>query len=166
MVENCNGNYSKPTKIPLINETLFKNDFYIRVFTSGCYYFEKSINKWTSHGMNVLSDTNATHTHCSSSHLTDFAAGFRSESLLIDFEFILSKACVEKNSIVLTTIVISFILFLLFVSWSIFKDRKDKLKITMNRMTDNDSDNNYFYEVIAFTGTMAQAGTESNVFEV
>lgn len=157
-------NKSQPLiEIPLVNELKFKNDFSIRVFTSGCHYYDKSIHEWTSHGINVIEDTNITHTHCNSSHLTEFSSGYTLLSPLIDFEHVSQTADIQKNPIIYFAVIACCISYLIVAVWSHYMDRKDKAKVTLNVMLDNATDDNYFYEIITHTGSMKEAGTQSNV---
>ena len=64
-----------PTSIN--NQTIvFSNNFWIRTYSAGCYYIDPITSNWLSEGVDILFDTNSTHTHCQSSHLTSFAGGF------------------------------------------------------------------------------------------
>ena len=74
------------------NISTFKNNFWIRVFSSGCYYFDISNNIWSSSGIEILEDTNITHTHCQSSHLTTFAGGFVVLPNEINFDYVWANA--------------------------------------------------------------------------
>jgi hypothetical protein len=58
------------------NQSSFTSNFWLRTFASGCYYMDTATNDWSSYGMEILEDSNLTHTHCISSHLTTFAGGF------------------------------------------------------------------------------------------
>ena len=58
------------------NQSSFTSNFWLRTYASGCYYMDTKTNKWSSYGVEILSDSNLTHSHCVSSHLTTFAGGF------------------------------------------------------------------------------------------
>jgi len=85
------------TSLPLVeNQVNFTSDFYIRTFTSGCYYYDINTGKWYANGMAIYEDTNIQQTHCSSYHLTSFSSGllampnninFQYKKLLIKFQF-------------------------------------------------------------------------------
>lgn len=47
--------------------------------------------------------------------------------------------------------------------WCIFMDKRDSLKSKVHILADNNLDDDYFYEIIVFTGNRKKAGTTSNV---
>jgi hypothetical protein len=55
-------NQSSPEEPPYLdaNHTLaFNSDFEIRIFLSGCYYFDLPTGLWKSDGMEIMRDTTA-----------------------------------------------------------------------------------------------------------
>ena len=48
----------------------FNTEFDLRVFSSGCYYYNTLYKDWFSDGVEVLKETNFSFTVCNSSHLT------------------------------------------------------------------------------------------------
>ena len=70
---------SPSTRIPLINEKVnFTNDFYVRAYACGCYFYDIQTGKWSSNGIELMfEDTRdyLKYAYCSSNHLTMFASG-------------------------------------------------------------------------------------------
>ena len=62
----------------------------------------------------------------------------------------------------MTVILITTFYFILLI-WTFQKDKKDKLRTIIRSIEDNESDDDYFYEIIFYTGTRFNAGTDSNL---
>jgi polycystin 1L2 len=164
LVEYCQNETSESLKSPPLTDKLnFTRDFGIRVFTSGCYYLDTSTGNWTSDGTHVLSDTNYTHTHCSSSHLTDFAGGFLVVPNEINFESVFANASFDQNMTIYLTVIIVTCLYILFAVWCRFMDIKDTNKTKIHILEDNKSHDTYLYEITVHTGSRRNAGTDSKV---
>ena len=69
----CNMGNPK-SKIPILaNSTItfkFNSEFEIRVFSSGCYYYNTNLKAWISDGVEVNKHTNLKYTICEATHLT------------------------------------------------------------------------------------------------
>lgn len=134
-----------------------------------CLYLDKKSASWKEDGMQVQPDSNATHTHCTSTHLTDFAgSGIISaepSSLglppAIDFSKI--NASFTDNLTIYLTVIITTCLYLLALVWCIWMDKRDEKKRKIYLLADNQSSDMYFYEMIVFTGNRRDAGTKSKV---
>jgi len=128
---------------------------------------EPSTNKWSSNGMEILEDTNITHTHCISSHLTTFAGGFIVLPNAIDFNYVWSHASFLQNPVIYSTVIALVCLYVLLGVWARWMDIKDEKKcgITLlgNIKDHMKKENKYIYEIIAFTGNRLNAGTKSKV---
>ena len=94
------------TSPPLTDKNNFTSDFGIRTFTSGCYYLDTSTGNWSSEGTQTLPDTNYTHTHCKSTHLTDFAGGFLVVPNEINFESVFANSSFDQNMTIYLTVII------------------------------------------------------------
>lgn len=151
------------TNPPLSESSNFTADFGIRTFTSGCYYLDTSTGNWSSDGVQVLHDTNYTHTHCTSTHLTDFAGGFLVVPNEINFESAFANSSFEQNLTIYLTVIIVTCLYILFAVWSRFMDIKDANKSKIHILKDNLKRDTYLYEITVFTGSRRNAGTDSNV---
>ena len=149
---------------PLIQVQInFTSDFFIRTYTSGCYYYDTNSGKWLPDGMSLLNETNIKQTHCSSNHLTSFAGGLLLMPNQINVQYAFSNASPAKNYTIYLTLIVICILYILFGLWSIIMDKRDLKKLNINLLKDNNAVDNYFYELTLFTGDHKEAGTNSIV---
>jgi hypothetical protein len=95
------------------NQTGFSQNFYFRIYASGCYYLDPITNIWMSDGVDILPDSNLTHSHCISNHLTSFAGGFIVLPNQIDFKQVWANASFLQNPIIYSTVIAIFCLYLL-----------------------------------------------------
>ena len=142
----------------------FTTNIEIRYFSSGCYYLEKENLTWSSDGVEILPDTNITHAHCKSYHLTEFAGGFIVLPAKIDFNEVFANADFMKNPTVYATVIALISLYLI-LSIIMFKmDKRDKKKIGLTIIDRNDEVcNKYYYEIKIYTGFRRDAETNSKV---
>ena len=143
---------------------LFKYNLSILAYSSGCYYLNKTSVSWSSEGVEVLDDTNTTHTHCISSHLTEFAGGFVVLPNQINFDYVWANADFMRNPTVYATVIAITGLFLVLLVWCRWMDLVDLKKTQIYFLNDNQKYDTYLYEVILFTGNRRNAGTDSKVF--
>ena len=95
--------------------------------------------------------------------MTQFAGGWITVPNAINFDDVFANASFLHNiTIYMTVIVITTIYFILLI-WTFQKDKKDKLRTIIRSIEDNESDDDYFYEIIFYTGTRFNAGTDSNL---
>lgn len=161
----CGSNSSSLEKPPILNSSpRFTSDYSYKVFTSGCYYLNKSSGMWLSEGVEVASDTDFENTHCISTHLTEFAGGFIVLPAAIDFDYVWANASFEKNMTIYLTIIIICSLYIILFIWTRYMDWKDNKKNKVNLLNDNNKQDDCFYELIFFTGSRKEAGTDSKVF--
>jgi hypothetical protein len=156
---------SKPNKPPYLNNNTnlnFTSDFYYLGYSSGCYYIDKSTGKWSSYGLELIND-NISFTRCRSNHLTTFAVGLDVLPASINFEYVFENSSFEKNKTIYLTVLILFVLYILFSIWGRWMDKQDLLKIGVTPLIDNNPIDDYFYEIIVFTGNRINAGTDSKV---
>jgi polycystin 1L2 len=159
----CNES-SKVKSFPLIEKKgNFTSDFMIRVYSSGCYYFDVNDGKWLSDGMEILEDTNVKQTHCISTHLTSFAGGFVILPSSINFQYVFANASFSKNLLIYLTLIILTCLYILFAIWARIMDKRDLKKLNIVPLKDNNPQNDYFYELMVFTGNQSEAATQSKV---
>jgi hypothetical protein len=157
-----NKTISKPPAEHLSNISLsWSANFQILIYSIGCYYMNPSTGKWEANGMNILNDSNIMYSHCSSTHLTEFAGGLVVLPSKIDFNYAFKNASINKNPIIYATVFSALALFALVLIFTLFMDKRDKKKIGMSLIENENG--NYFYEVIFFTGLKREAGTDSNV---
>ena len=148
------------------NQSTFTENFELRTYSSGCYYMNELFNSWSSYGMEILSDTNITHTHCISNHLTTFAGGFIVLPNAINFNYVWAHASFLQNPVIYCTVIALICLYILLGIWSRYMDSKDSKKegITILGDVNDEFKNKYIYEIIVFTGNRLNAGTNSKVF--
>ena len=150
-------------KTMLNSPAKFSTDFLLRVYTSGCYYYDTSSDKWSSAGLEIQQDSSLTQTHCVSSHLTSFAGGLVVVPSQINFEYVWANASFTQNPIIYSTIIVVSCLYVLFAVWARVMDKRDSKKMSILPLKDNLMTNEYYYEVIVFTGSRPEAGTDSKV---
>ena len=159
-------NESSPEEPPIVdtNFTLsFNTDFQIRIYSSGCYYFDLPTGNWKSDGLEIMRDTTATSAHCVASHLTDFAGGFAVVVPTINFEAAFANASFLDNPVIYSTMMAISILYIILGIYSRYKDKKDKSRFNIVPLPDNKPEDNYFYELVIMTGARAESGTKSKV---
>jgi hypothetical protein len=151
--------------IPLVQTQVnFTSDFLLRTYTSGCYYFDTDNGKWFADGLTLLQNgTNIQQTHCTSQHLTSFAGGLVVMPNKINFQYVFANAAFAKNYTIYLILIVFFILYLIFALWSILMDNLDFGKLNIIPLKDNNPTDNYFYELMVFTGDLKESGTHSIV---
>ena len=126
-----------------------------------------STNTWSSNGMDILEDSNLTHTHCISNHLTTFAGGLIVLPNAINFNKVWANASFLQNPVIYSTVIFLICLYILLGFWARYMDSKDDQKIGITLLPcdlNNDATTNkYIYEIIVFTGNRLYAGTKSKV---
>lgn len=75
---------------------VFSTNYTVRVFTSGCLFFEEASSSWSSAGCRVL-EADHRSTTCSCNHLTSFGSGFFVMPNTIDFDYVFANAS-ENNT--------------------------------------------------------------------
>ncbi|XP_063601108.1 uncharacterized protein LOC134777199 [Penaeus indicus] len=137
-------------------------DYYLRVFTSGCYYFNKTLNDWVDDGLEVVfSNYNAT--ECNTTHLTSFGSGMFVMPNTIDFSFVFANMGFSDNLTIYLTLILSLSIFVLLMIWARYKDKKDLSQLGATPLPDNSAKDKYLYEVLVFTGNKKEAQTDSTV---
>ncbi len=160
----CSNKSSFNTLPTIQSEVNFTNDFMIRSYSSGCYYFDTNTGKWSSNGMDNYEDTNLEKTHCMSNHLTSFAGGLVILHSDINFQYVFVTNLLGKSFLVVIFLILITCLYILFAIWSRHMDIQDEKKMNLVLLKDNEtSTDSYFYEIIVFTGTKRESGTQSKV---
>jgi len=165
---------SSSSALTISNTNEFTQNFWMRIFTAGCYYLDTQTSMWSSYGMEILSDTNLTHTHCQSNHLTTFAGGFLVLPPAIDFSYVWANASFLQNPVIYSTVIALICLYILLGIWSRWMDNKDDQKQGFTVIFTENSEfcmdestikgaKYYAYEMIVYTGSRPNSGTKSNV---
>ena len=167
----CNDPQANKNEPPISksNYLNFTNNFYLRVYSSGCYFYDTKTNLWSSEGVEVLEEgTNLEYTHCESQHLTEFAGGFIVLPTEINFDYVWANASFLQNPIIYSTVIALCILYLLLAILLRYYDVKDKSKVGVTYLNStvpyNKSDGEVFYEITLFTGNRTDSGNDSRVF--
>lgn len=118
-------------------------------------------------GIEIFSDTNQTHTHCQTTHLTTFAGGYIVLPNAIDFNDAFAKASIQQNPTIYATIIALVCTYVLMSIWARWMDWRDEQKCGITLLGDTaalrEERNKYLYEIIVFTGNRPNAGTTSKV---
>ncbi len=146
-----------------IRKQSFSEDYYIRFLIGGCYYRDVKSGKWSSYGVNELEKTNIDMTCCETTHLTEFAGGFLTLPSTIDFNDIWTRASFMENPTIYVTVIVLSCLYIFLAVFSTIMDRRDKERISFTMVDDTTHEDDFFYELILFTGTRKEAQTNSKV---
>ncbi|UJR18699.1 hypothetical protein I4U23_005606 [Adineta vaga] len=148
---------------PITNERFnFTSNYQLRVYTSGCYYLDKN-NQWKSDGLKVGPLTNRRQTQCFSTHLTTFAGGFVILPESINWNYVFANADFMKNKTIYLTVICVSVIYIILIIYAHYYDKKDVEKLGVTILPDNHREDEYFYQIIVFTGQRKDAGTNSNV---
>jgi len=178
-IDDFCSNYSLTNGPPISNEPFnFSSNYELRTYTSGCYYLDSN-NNWQSDGLlvsfhqknsiyllcsiQVGSLTNHYQTQCFSTHLTTFAGGFLVLPAPINWNYVFANANFAKNKTIYLTMICVCVIYLLLIIYARYKDKKDIEKLGVTPLPDNHKVDQYFYQIIIFTGQRKDAGTESKV---
>ena len=161
-IQYCSENSSR-TQPPIIDDQFnFTSDYELRIYTSGCYYLDKDQN-YRSDGLTVGSMTNHYQTECYSTHLTTFAGGFIVLPPPINWSYVFANLDFMKNKTVYLTVITVSLLYLILMIYARRKDKQDLEKLGVTALPDNRSNDQYFYQILFFTGQRMNAGTKSKV---
>ncbi|CAF1479120.1 unnamed protein product, partial [Rotaria sordida] len=141
----------------------FTSNYELRIYTSACYYLDKN-NQWKSDELIVGSLTNHYQIQCFSNHLTSFAGGFIILPAPINWNYVFTNADFMKNKTVYLTIIFVSIIYIILMIYARFNDKKDIEKLGVTPLLDNYKLDQYFYQILVFTGQRINAGTESKIF--
>ncbi|CAF1124779.1 unnamed protein product [Adineta steineri] len=159
----CLNNSSINTSLPITDEPFnFTSNYELRIYTSGCYYLDEN-NDWKSDGLIVRSLTNHYETECLSTHLTSFAGGFIVLPAPINWSYVFANAGFLKNKTIYLTVICMSIAYIILMIFGRFKDKKDIEKLGVTPLADNNKSDQYYYQIIVFTGQRANSGTQSKV---
>ncbi|XP_042888379.1 uncharacterized protein LOC122263814 [Penaeus japonicus] len=137
-------------------------DYSLRVFTSGCYYFNKTLKDWVDDGLEVVF-SNYKVTECNTTHLTSFGSGMFVMPNTIDFSFVFANMGFSDNLTIYVTLILSLTIFVILMVWARVKDKKDVSQLGATPLPDNSAADKYLYEILVFTGNKTEAQTDSTV---
>jgi hypothetical protein len=81
----------------------------------------------------------------------------------INWNYVFANADFLKNKTIYLTIVCVSVIYLILMIYARFEDTKDIEKLGVTPLPDNHKSDEYFYQIIVFTGQRNDAGTKSNV---
>lgn len=140
----------------------FSTDYSLRIFTSGCYFFDYSRKIWSGDGCYVKT-ANKDLTYCKCNHLTSFGSGFFVMPNTVDFSYVFANAGFADNVTIYMTIILSLSLYIFLTIWARVQDRRDLEKLGATPLPDNDPHDKYLYEIAVHTGDKDGASTDSKV---
>lgn len=141
----------------------FSANYSVRIYTSGCYFFNSNTKRWSADGC-FVSNANYALTKCKCNHLTSFGSGFFVMPNTIDFSYVFANAGFADNVTIYMTVVVTMLAYVVLLIWARNEDKKDLEKIGAAPLQDNDPKDKYIYEIVVFTGDKKSAATDSNVF--
>jgi polycystin 1L2 len=107
--------------------------------------------------------TNHYETQCFSTHLTTFTGGFRVLPESINWNYVFANADFLKNKTIYLTVICVSVIYIALMVFARYKDKKDIEKLGVTPLPDNHKSDEYFYQIIVFTGQRKNAGTKSKV---
>jgi hypothetical protein len=131
------------------------------VFSSGCFYFNRITNSWSSFGLET-DDSSSTldFIDCSTYHLTEFTSGIFPASL--NFDSIFARASFLQNLTIYLTVIISATSYAILMIISRSLDKIDEKKLGLVKLKSRFYEK-YLYEIIVYTGQRKEAATDSKV---
>ncbi|KFM61455.1 Polycystic kidney disease protein 1-like 2, partial [Stegodyphus mimosarum] len=140
----------------------FSTNYSVRIYTSGCYFYNYDLRIWSGAGCYVENATAAL-TQCKCNHLTSFGGGFFVAPNTVDFSYVFANAGFADNVTIYMTIINIMLIYLALLAWARRQDIKDKEKLGATPLPDNDPEDKYLYEMIVVTGNKDAAATDSKV---
>ena len=129
---------------PVTNQPFhFTANYQLRTYTACCYYLDQN-SMWQTKGLivslffHLLSSqlfiqvgplTNHYQTQCFSNHLTTFAGGFLVLPAPINWNYVFANADFARNRTIYLTVIIITVLYILFMIYARYQDRKDIEKV-------------------------------------
>ena len=98
-----------------------------------------------------------------STHLTTFAGGFIVLPEPVNWQYVFANADFMKNKTIYLAIICVMVIYLLLIVYARYKDKKDMEKLGVTPLPDNHSSDEYYYQILVFTGQRNNAGTKSKV---
>ncbi|XP_040583519.2 location of vulva defective 1 [Lepeophtheirus salmonis] len=137
-------------------------NYSLRVYSGGCYYFNKVTEIWEGLGLKNL-NLSRKESGCLSSHLSSFASGSFYLMNNIDFHLIFPLSSFSDNLTFFTFLALTFIAYLLALIYSIIMDRIDIKKMNVQFMADNHQNDTYMYEIVVETGPFLSSQVKCNI---
>jgi polycystin 1L2 len=113
--------------------------------------------------MDIYADSNLLYTHCSTTHLTQFAGGLKLVPNQINFNMFLANASPAKSPLIYALLFAITLAYLAFLAWAYWVDANEAKRMGVTVLEDNLFGDSYCYEVLVFSGCRREAGTDSKV---
>ncbi|UYV63029.1 hypothetical protein LAZ67_2002889 [Cordylochernes scorpioides] len=110
---------------------VFSTNYSLRIFTSGCYFYNYDLKIWSGAGC-FVHDANKDLTFCKCNHLTSFGGGFFVMPNTVDFSYVFANAGFADNITIYMTIIVTLSLFLGLLFWARAQDKKDAMKMAIS----------------------------------
>jgi hypothetical protein len=95
--------------------------------------------------------------------LTTFASGFFVLPAPVNWNYVFANADFVRNKTVYITLICVLVLYISLIIFARYKDKKDLERLGVTPLPDNHNFDQYFYQILVFTGHRRNAGTKSNV---
>ncbi|EDO48493.1 predicted protein, partial [Nematostella vectensis] len=134
-----------------------------------CMYWDVLLQRWSSRGCWLGSNSSLTHIHCFCNHLTSFGGDFFVPPNPIDFNKVWSAFTSldqSNNVVVLATVCLMFALYALGLVFARRADQRDKQKVvnTTIRLNESNQDSSEKrYKIFIQTGAWRASGTTASV---
>ncbi|XP_068684585.1 polycystin family receptor for egg jelly-like [Montipora foliosa] len=153
------------TVVPQYNPLTDVN-YTMSMIQSGCFYWSKDKERWTSSGCKVDLKSNSTHLICLCNHLTSFGGSFIQTPNPIDFDKVFAEfgnIAENGNISVLVTICSALLLYFVAIIFARRADKRDESKMCLPRFVTISEEGTYFYDMVIGTGIWKNSGTTANV---
>ncbi|KAG1665078.1 hypothetical protein GQR58_019552 [Nymphon striatum] len=92
-----------------------------------------------------------------------FGGGFIVQPNVIDFDYVFENANFADNLTIYLTICISLGLYLIMLVWCRRKDKQDLILMGAAPLPDNNLNHSYLYEILIYTSSKPNSGTDSQI---
>jgi len=159
----CSSNQSNVTFLRDDQQRNFTSNYFLRLYQSGCFYFDDQ-KRWKSDGLRVGPLTIPNETQCLAQHLTSFTSSFTFLPAPIQWNRVFSQTDFTRNPTIYLTVISVVLLYIILMIYSRRFDRKDLQRSQIKMLIDNHCDDEYFYQILVFTGQRRDAATKSKIY--
>ncbi|XP_046352080.2 uncharacterized protein LOC124132273 isoform X1 [Haliotis rufescens] len=137
----------------------------LRIVTLSCLSWDGGEQDWDASVCKVTRDpvNNKTMCKCGDKEDVITTVSFFVAPNTIDFSTVFSKFDIAGQGAVLGTILVCFVLFVIFLFWGRYMDGQDVLQWGVTLMADNYKGDSYYYLLTIHTGMVRHGGTQSKI---